>query len=81
MVNGTDDASMDRRMRLQQRQLPVPVPDAQAKGLKPLRIPHNIFEQLVMSAFPSVDKLSRLKWIIIDHKLPESAYRKRDNIE
>lgn len=33
-----------------------------------------------MSAFPSVDKLSRLKWSIIDHKLPESAYRNRDSI-
>lgn len=57
-----------------------PVPDAQAKGLKPLRIPQNIFEKLVMSAFPSVDKLSGLKWSIIDHKLPESAYRNRDSI-
>lgn len=66
---------MDRGMQQ------LPVPDAQAKGLKPLRIPQNIFKQLVMSAFPSVDKLSRLKWSIIDHKLPESAYRKRDDIE
>lgn len=56
------------------------MPDAQAKGLKPLRIPQNIFEKLVMSAFPSVDKLSRLKWSIIDHKLSESAYRNRDSI-
>lgn len=57
-----------------------PVPDAQAKGLKPLRIPQNIFDKLVMSAFPSVDKLSKLKWSIIDHKLSESAYRNRDSI-